>query len=1729
MRPMPVEAKCPNAQCGTVLSLQDELAGKQVRCPQCGATIEVPLAGGQATAKTPAPGPEGAAEEAAGQAMPPGHHPARQVCHTCGAVLGVRAVFCPKCGTDVRTGVAVEAKAGGAKKRNPAPLVIAGLGVIVLALVGGGVYLVIRNWDAITGAKEGAAGPPKAEAPVDLGPKMAPRPDRSRRSRAGGERTSRRSSRSSRKASSAPEHVPGEEEKKLAETITDYRARLKDTAAARETASGPDEMAARWTDLYEFCRDNGLHAEAEQCWYRAALLEPRDLDINERLGRTETWRGFAVTAEQARFLQGFRTQVRVVNNEPMLPEVRLQLPGGRTKTLSAGQSVTFTVQPGEITIPFQEGALSGDARGSVKVRVREGEVGTITFLGRYQRELIPSSALQHIHRGMALWRRGGPSKQGGWTKTEQAYVLKTKGKPAVTLGLGEGQRLESIRLKGATLTGASDDGLLFDVREGVVTVVGKLELSSQKGDWVLTGTEKLPVRLELMGRGAQALVRSGLVRHGKRTAVYRAVDATGRLTYTAETQLGPRLRDVVQAASRRLSGEAVKAAQASSRKRLEAQARDAEARGKLTGGWDSELWVARRHKPVQDEQWERWQVEERARALPTGADKAARLGAGEREAVLYLNWQRFRRPLAEVYGAGVADHFEALGEAAVLPLMPEDAVTARVDSVSAASGDGGPEGRKETAWQLRFANSGSALGALERIASSASNPAVRAEALLALGSIGTARALAACRVVTIQSQVRAAKLAALAAAGDEPTLENLAETLKAEPETKKRFLNDLVRIDVPTVLLALDRVLPLYTSQKDRAVMARKLGRTGGNAAMSVLADLIAQAGEPYEEVVSEVPPAERLPLVGSLAGMLRQGGKHARAAALLIAQSRSPAALAALKEAAVKGKLPEAVEGLALLGSAEALEAAAEAKDAAGAEDLDRIFESWRKAPEPGGRFIWQPEVDGKAAVGFLQEVLRSWEGAEVRMRAAELLGRLGEKPDAGALVAVASTPVTARKKKPAATTGTGSRRGPPQGMGPGRSGPPEGIEPGFGGRPGDRGPGAKPKEPKPTGPDMWRPLKESREAVEGTPQMRALELLAENIDPGVLPDLRRLAEKAANIEIKGRALKLLGRVADQKTVGFLRGMAEEREKKFKDPNEMGEVLQARMAAIAGLVAAGDPDAASALKAMLEEAPPPKTAFEKLRRPTDYDNAKKTWSLIIERGVCEAIMSVPERLSLGDVAGGEESARDLLQKVAEVGEASELAVGTRPGAAGITASVVRALGSAGMRLPDDARQLVSLLIDADQEKAPVQVRVAVIDALASTRDDGLRRQLDPVLPGWLKDMEVREHWAQRCERFASRGDPGDWQLMAASARVLPFEAGPGILEHMKNSRGEPTVHYYEAVAGLAELPLQIKEEKAPKSAPKKKGAARRGGKKGARGKKATGGRRATGGKRGTTRKTDKTPPKPTPTPEPGPRQPPPNMPEEYREFWERQQASRGGTGPEDAEETKGEKERRAKQPFEAPKAPDHSWLEEMEFRASCLKELEDGSEPLVAAALKDEARGLLRSARFGPWAALKIWEHGDYRAAAQYLEGRYKKEDKERNQQAVVAVARQIGDVNTCKMLGGLLRAGKGPLPEVARALGALGERGPLFHVLTPRERNGEGGARTEKRGERNAKKDDYFQAVKRAALIGIAYLPDGAQAVEALRYYSARLPTAELRRTAERALLTAYRLRADRLTAGR
>ena len=62
------------------------------------------------------------------------HHPARQVCTNCGAVLGVRAAICPKCHADIRTGQAVVTRQQVKTKKSSWPIVIGAIvGVIILA------------------------------------------------------------------------------------------------------------------------------------------------------------------------------------------------------------------------------------------------------------------------------------------------------------------------------------------------------------------------------------------------------------------------------------------------------------------------------------------------------------------------------------------------------------------------------------------------------------------------------------------------------------------------------------------------------------------------------------------------------------------------------------------------------------------------------------------------------------------------------------------------------------------------------------------------------------------------------------------------------------------------------------------------------------------------------------------------------------------------------------------------------------------------------------------------------------------------------------------------------------------------------------------------------------------------------------------------------------------------------------------------------------------------------------------------------------------------------------------------------------------------------------------------------------------------------------------------------------------------------------------------------------
>jgi predicted RNA-binding Zn-ribbon protein involved in translation (DUF1610 family) len=85
---------CSNAKCRTVIPAEGKAVGDIVACPKCGTSNTVLAEFGA----------EFEIETIEAPKAKPIHHPARQVCTNCGAVLGVRAVTCPQCGGDVRTG-----------------------------------------------------------------------------------------------------------------------------------------------------------------------------------------------------------------------------------------------------------------------------------------------------------------------------------------------------------------------------------------------------------------------------------------------------------------------------------------------------------------------------------------------------------------------------------------------------------------------------------------------------------------------------------------------------------------------------------------------------------------------------------------------------------------------------------------------------------------------------------------------------------------------------------------------------------------------------------------------------------------------------------------------------------------------------------------------------------------------------------------------------------------------------------------------------------------------------------------------------------------------------------------------------------------------------------------------------------------------------------------------------------------------------------------------------------------------------------------------------------------------------------------------------------------------------------------------------------------------------------------------------------------------------------------
>lgn len=117
---MPILAQC--GSCQKKFKAGDQLAGKKVKCPQCGSVITIPQPQPPAAASSPPPPPPPSPfqssvasildeEDIPLQAMPkPAATPAQpsRLCPGCGAGLSEQAVLCVHCGFDTRSGRKLE-------------------------------------------------------------------------------------------------------------------------------------------------------------------------------------------------------------------------------------------------------------------------------------------------------------------------------------------------------------------------------------------------------------------------------------------------------------------------------------------------------------------------------------------------------------------------------------------------------------------------------------------------------------------------------------------------------------------------------------------------------------------------------------------------------------------------------------------------------------------------------------------------------------------------------------------------------------------------------------------------------------------------------------------------------------------------------------------------------------------------------------------------------------------------------------------------------------------------------------------------------------------------------------------------------------------------------------------------------------------------------------------------------------------------------------------------------------------------------------------------------------------------------------------------------------------------------------------------------------------------------------------------------------------------------------
>ncbi len=172
--------------CHKRLAAKDELAGRKVKCPQCGALLTIPKPepapqAGPAIASLldeyemalPSGGPTGSSAAGA-TGGPGGASPTGMKCPSCAESLGNGAVICLACGYDLRTGKKRELAGSRESDRRPFPwLQVSVIGGICLVLAGIGFagYAMFQPKTAVGVGSSGVAETPSEFVEVQFGEK----------------------------------------------------------------------------------------------------------------------------------------------------------------------------------------------------------------------------------------------------------------------------------------------------------------------------------------------------------------------------------------------------------------------------------------------------------------------------------------------------------------------------------------------------------------------------------------------------------------------------------------------------------------------------------------------------------------------------------------------------------------------------------------------------------------------------------------------------------------------------------------------------------------------------------------------------------------------------------------------------------------------------------------------------------------------------------------------------------------------------------------------------------------------------------------------------------------------------------------------------------------------------------------------------------------------------------------------------------------------------------------------------------------------------------------------------------------------------------------------------------------------------------------------------------------------------------------------------------------------